>query len=317
MNEVEPAQRLAALTDVVAAVHPRSDHTALVTALNDALCDLNVKLVYTRKGWHRPGGVINAKGETIAKNLGQWLYDDEEDNLADLFRRYENDGLIATRLCGVTHYLSAKTGDGPWDFLQIEVDELQEFTEREVFDPSNPPDMVEDILEPVDPLMVASTPVGSPFYQIRHVWDIAEAHTRMASGGYADSLLVLRFVDDWCASGARESVFCENFVLRLSEYRDRFGEKRLQATPLATRAHNVPALPDTPPRGVALFHFLSAFDRAVGYPMAWYFHLVSGALPQMESMAHAVHKDLSNDYDYLPQHDKAVLQAWIADPYRF
>ena len=117
--------------------------------------------------------------------------------------------------------------------------------------------------------------MGSAYYRLRQAHDIAEAHQNMMSDNYAESLLALRFVDEWQASSAAARSMSTAFVLRLAQYQDRFGDGRLQATPLTTHVRALPPLPSGTERGVDLARFLTAFDRAVGYPMAWYFHMVS------------------------------------------
>lgn len=317
MNALQIQDRLAQLAAIVAKTLPRPGHGRLITALGEAFSELEMKLVYTRTGWHRPGGVVDAQGNRVADSLSTWLSGEDGEDVLDLFVRYENSGLLATRLCGATHYFTAKTGDAPWDFLQIEVDELREVTDRELFDPQNPPDAVADVLDPLAPLKVEPTFLGPAFYELRGAQDIALVHQGMAAGSYAGSLLALRFVAEWQASSACVHDFCKYFVLRLEYYRDRFGDKRLQATPLPTHVRTLPPLPNSAERGMALAHFLAAFDRAVGYPMAWYFHSTSGAQPALENIARAVFEDVSGAFDYLPERDVAVLNAWIQDPYMF
>lgn len=317
MNAVPPKDLLARLGDVVDGAHPKPGHGPLIQALGAALPELEIRLVYTRRGWHRPGGIIDGHGNRIADNLVQWVEAEAGDDALDLFVRFENAGLLATRLCGTTHYLTAKTGEGPWDFIQIEVEELREIADRQLFTPSHPPDAPEDLIDPVEPTQVDPTPLGPAFYTLRQALNIAEAHGRMTAGSYADNLLALRFVDDWQASSASRFDLSKFFVLRLEDYQDRFGDKRLQATPLPTYVRTLPPFPPGAARGLELARFLTAFDRAVGYPMAWFFHMVAGAEPQLQAIAHAVHEDVSGAYDYLPQRDVAVLQDWAETPYAF
>jgi hypothetical protein len=179
------------------------------------------------------------------------------------------------------------------------------------------PDTVEELIDPVSPIKIDPTPLGPAYYQFRKAWNIAHAHERMVASSYADSLMVLRFLKEWQASSAANRTFCSAFVLRLTDYKDRFGDKRLQATPLSTHVRTLPPFPEGAERGTDLARFLTSFDRAVGYPMAWYFHLVSGAQPLLDGIARAVHEDISGAYDYLPERDGAVLKSWIANPYMF
>lgn len=317
MNHVPPNDDLARLVDMVRTVHPKPGHGLLIQALSDALPDLEVKLACTRSGWHRPGGVVDADGNRVAESLARWIESQAGEDPIDLFMKYQGSGLLATRLCGTTHYITAQTGAGPWDFIQIEVDELREITDRELFDADGLPDAVDDLLDPDMVVHVDPTPLGPAFYQLRQAFDVADAHGRMTEASYAENLLVLRFIDDWMASSASANTLSKHFVLKFTDYKDRFGDKRLQATPLSTHGQALPPLPGGADRGVELAKYLGAFDRAVGHPMAWFFHMVSATEPGLKGIAHAVHEDVSGAYDYLPERDVAVLAAWVDAPYTF
>jgi len=317
MNAVLPPDRLSRLDGAVAKAPPKPGHGVLVQALGEVFPDLEWQLVLSRKGWHRVGGVVDEHGNRVSDNLVLWIEEQGGDDLMDLFVRYENDGLLATKLCGATHYLTAKTGGNPWDYVQVEVDELREVTDRFLFNPDNAPDAAEDLLSPEDPLRVDPTALRPAFYTLRKAWDVSEAYARMASGSYADSLLTLRFFADWSASSAAGRDFYRHFVLRMNNYKDRFGEMRLQATPLSTYVETMPPLPGPGERGLELSRFLSAFDRAAGYPMAWYFCMVSGLDDDLQGIAHAVFEDVSGAYDYLPECDVELLQKWVEELYTF
>ena len=317
MNAILPPDRLTRLVGKIAEVRPKPGHGELVQVLESVFPDLDWVLVLSRKGWHRVGGVVDRHGNRIADNIEHWIEDEGADDLLDLFVRHEDDGLLATKLCGTTHYLTAKTGENPWDFVQVEVDELREVAYRKLFDSENAPDTLEDLLEPVDPVLVDPTPLGNARYSLREAWDIADAYQGMTSGSYGDSLFMLRIFDDWLASSAHGNGFCRNFVLRIANYKDRFGEMRLQATPVSTVNGGMPPLPGFADRGIDLSHFLTAYDKAAGYPMAWYFNAVAGTDEGLAGVAHAVFEDVTGAYDYLPERDVAVLRHWTAERYTF
>lgn len=317
MNMVLPTDKLSVLKTTVANAPPKPGHGVLVMALSGVFPDMEWKLVHSRHGWHRVGGVVDRYGNRVADNLLTWIEQEGDDDLLDLFVRHEDDGLLATKLCGITHYLVAKTGDKPWEFVQIEVNELREVADRELFNASTPPDAVEDLLSPDDPALVDPTPLGPAYYELRKAWDIKDAYESMSSGSYGDSLFTLRFFEDWQASSAAPKEFCKYFVLKLTHFKDRFGEQRLQATPVSTLADATPPMPGATERGVDLSHFLLAYDRSAGYPMAWYFNMIAGGGDELRGVAHAVHEDVTGVYDYLPERDIAVLKAWIEDKYAF
>ena len=317
MNAALPPEPLEKLEREISNTRPQPGHGELVQVLSTVFPDRDWELVSSRKGWHRVGGIVDAQGNRISDNLLAWIEQEGADDLMDLFIRYEDDGLLATKMCGTTHYLTAKTGDDPWDFIQVEVNELREITDRELFDPENPPDAVEDLLSPDEPVKVDPTSLGAAIYELRQTWDIADAYKNMSEGSYGGSLFTLRFFDDWLASSAATRKFHRRFVLKMSIFKDRFGERRLQATPVSTAKQGLPPLPSATERGVDLHNFLQAFDRAVGYPMAWYFCMITGVDKGLEAIAHAVYEDVTGPYDYLPERDVNVLKGWIEDNYAF
>jgi hypothetical protein len=59
---------------------------------------------------------------------------------------------------------------------------------------------------------------------------------------------------------------------------------------------------------------LQAFDRAAGYPSAWYFHLVGGTFTPPK-VAYAVARDLEAGFSYLPDTEAALVKSWATAPY--
>ena len=56
------------------------------------------------------------------------------------------------------------------------------------------------------------------------------------------------------------------------------------------------------------------FDRETGYPMAWYFHMLSSkSVPHW--VADCVVEDSLSGYGYLPQCDVNVVRGWLHRPY--
>ncbi len=66
--------------------------------------------------------------------------------------------------------------------------------------------------------------------------------------------------------------------------------------------------------GVEMSSQLQAFDRAAGYPSAWYFHLVAGTITPPK-IAYAVVRDLDAGFSYLPDTEVALIRSWVAAPY--
>jgi hypothetical protein len=88
-----------------------------------------------------------------------------------------------------------------------------------------------------------------------------------------------------------------------------------RAQPIATQAGEAPDFSATVgTSGLKLNEALSHFDHATGYPMAWYFHmLTSKAVPHW--VAQAVVEDSLAGFAYLPQRDVDVVRRWLHRPY--
>lgn len=89
----------------------------------------------------RHGGVIDHAGDFISSDLGQWAEGELAKHGGDFHafaEQYEGQGLRATKLLGKTHYLVASTGSTAAEFLQVEIEELQEVVSHELFGGDDP-----------------------------------------------------------------------------------------------------------------------------------------------------------------------------------
>ena len=277
--------------------------------------------VLTGGGWYRLGGVIDAAGDHLADDLALWAeaelrrFDDDFQAFADAC---DGRGLRATRLLGKTHYLVASTGSMAEDFLQVEIEELQEVVSHELF-AGELPMSLEELADPsrAGKVRQSATPLGAPFYALRRVTDVA-AFLRRMSEQKPEVQNVQRFLDAWQTSSAGAStLFSNHWVLAVREYIDRYHQPILQATPVA-------AFNGLPPRfggaigasGMVLYEALQQFDRRLGYPMAWYFHmLTTKAVPH--AVANAVVDDVQAGFSYLPERDVKVIKDWLHRPFAF
>lgn len=281
--------------------------------------DLAFRDVLSRGGWYRLGGVFAGDGTRIADDLTRWGEAELarfDDDLHAFHDAYADQGLTATRLVGRTHYLVAVTGPGTGDFIQVEVEELQETASHALFDAHVPASLEELFGAPVatPPL---NTPLSLPFFSYRRSVDIAGLMASIARQK-PEAQPVHRFLDAWQASSAGATThFSNHWVLAVRDYLDRYRQSILQATPVA-------ALNGSPPKfssvygakGLALAESLQRFDRQVGYPMAWFFHmLTTKCVPQ--AVAHAVIDDIQSGFAYLPERDVGVLKHWLHRPFAF
>ena len=293
---------------------------ALAREASELVPGISFRDVLARGGWYRLGGVINAEGDRIAEDLESWAENElanHHDDFAALHDHYTDQGLRSTHLTGKTHYLVASTGDDATDFIQVEVEELQEVNSHPLFTEDNPPASLDEL---VDPRLNAGTPfppLGIPFYALRRVTDIADFVGRMAEQK-PDPQPLHRFIGAWEKSSAgNAAVFSNHWVLAVREHLDRYHQSILHASPAA-------ALNGAPPhfelafgaQGLALNEALQRFDKKAGYPMAWFFHmLTTKAIPH--AVATAVINDLQAGFSYLPEKDAAVIKDWLYSPYGF
>lgn len=302
------------LTRVCAEVRPELGIDGLVETVNRLMPDLEFRHVLSRGGWHRLGGVVDSDYERVAGNIAHWVDEESGGDVDELVARYVDAGYFATRLSGRTHFFTAARSDAPQDFVQIEVEELQETLDRPLVDQDWFPDSVEEFLEPIDYPRVEPEPIGAAYYQFRRITSFADL---LGSASYSRQISDLRrFFADWSASSAGDhATFCDHWVLSLREYRDREGLPQVTAKPVANFGGEPPALPRAEGRGGAeLANAIHAYDRTLGYPFAWYFMML-GQKAGNFTLADAVLKDQMGAYDYLPVRDLKVLRDWEQRPY--
>ena len=133
----DPSPRLR-LRNSLEASPPRPHHSALLAALAELLPNCEFDCALTRGGWYRPGGLIGPEGRRVADDLESWAEQQLTDcggDLAECVERHAGADLLATRYVGRSHYFVAAYGAGAAEFLQLEVEGLQEVFDRRLFDP--------------------------------------------------------------------------------------------------------------------------------------------------------------------------------------
>lgn len=312
MNVIMDKQARESLIRAIESAPPRPHHHALLAAANDVLANGEFRHVLSKGGWYRVGGVLSAKGDHLGVGLEDWVDSELEkcgDDFEQFLERYSDAGLLVTRYSGRTHYFVAPYGPGPAEFLQLEVEELQELWDRKLIDPVQPPQDRTTLVEPVEPEKVDAHPVSSPRYRFARLVDASEL-----LGG--EDTPMTRFLSDWSQSRATEyGLFCEHWLLaNLGRYEPKAGTG-FKTSLMSVHARTLtPFQWDSGKAGVALGDQLREFDRAAGYPGAWYFHLVAsqyvpGNLPK------DLVRDRNNGYAYLAGKDLLLLEKLVAAPY--
>lgn len=289
--------------------------TSLARALHGALPDWQFRHALARGGWYRLGGIVDGQGQRISDNLEQWVEDalDACDgDMQQLIDEHEGKTLYATRFVGQTHYLTATVGDAADDFLQLEIEDLQEMKVHQLF--SNEPTTLEELVDPRGGKDVPM-PLGLPFYKLRRIQHIGAFLQRMLAQK-PEPASIHRMLEDWSKSSAGStSVYANHWVIATREHLDRYHQPVFRAQPIATLAGDPPEFDAAPEStGLKLQEALNRFDRAVGYPMAWYFHmLTTKAVPHW--VAQSTVEDALAGFAYLPQRDVDVIRSWLHRPY--
>lgn len=292
---------------------------ALESAFRTLMPELNFKHVVTRGNWHRPGGVVDNDYQSINKSLEDWAQQEAPDGDVDnLIVNFMDSGYFATRVSGKTHYFTAAYNDKnmnkPDDFIQLEVEELQEVLERPLIDRDWFPDSLEEFIDPLDYPRLEPEPIGKPVYHFRRITPIFQVlNDSVADKNSVNK--VKRFFRDWQQCSASEgATFCHHWIMALREYKDSDGEARLGIKPVSAYAEKLPELPPGESLGADLANAIHSYDRQLGYPFAWYFIMLSSKASNYK-LAEAVLKDQMGAYDYLPASDLKVLRQWEERPY--
>ncbi len=279
----------------------------------------NFREVLARGGWYRLGGVVDGQGQHVADDLERWAEDElaaHDDDIASMAADYADRKLRATRLTGKTHYWVARTGNGAGDFIQLEIEELQEVVCHTLFG-EQVPTTLEDLVDPRDACPGNQSALGVPFYTLRRVTDIADFLSGMRAQK-PDPQPVHRFLEAWQASTASHATeFSNHWVVAVREHLDRYRQPIRGATPVAALNGAAPRFETGyAARGLALAEALHRFDKQVGYPMAWFFHMITTkSVPH--AVAAAVVEDAQSGFSYLPERDVQVVRDWLHRPYGF
>ncbi|HEY0666492.1 MAG TPA: hypothetical protein VGD24_10535 [Gallionella sp.] len=302
----------------IESIPPRPHHSGVLEIANRIRPGCTFRYVLTRGGWYRPGGIIDADGTRIADSLENWAGDQLKvcgGDVQELAERHAGSGLLATRHTGRTHYFVAAYGPAPADFLQLEVEELQEVLDRKLIDGDNPPEDLQELIEPISPTRLDAQPLGAPRYRFRRMYDMRQAIARSRVTDVKPAGLP-RLLKEWSHSSvAMRGHFCDHWISALREHQDRYRNPQLSISLVSRRARELkPFQWDAGLSGVQMHAQLQAFDRAAGYPSAWYFHLVAGTCTPPK-VAYAVARDLESGFGYLPDTEAALVRSWVSAPY--
>ena len=318
INCMPDEQTLCSLTEQIELISPRPHHSALLEIANSMLHGCKFSFALSRGGWYRPGNVIAADGTLLADNLESWAKNELaicNGEMEELVEQLIVSKLQVTRHSGRTHYFVACYGPAPADFLQLEIEELQEVLDRKLIDVDNPPEDLQELLDPVIPLMLEAQPVAAPNYRFRRLLDMRQTLARLPAS-YGQELPLRRLLAEWShSSAAARGHFSDHWIIALREHQDRYRNPVLSASLISRHARALkPFHWNIELAGVEMGAQLQAFDRAAGYVSAWYFHMVAGTITPPK-IAYAVLRDLAAGFGYLPDSEAALLRSWVTDSY--
>lgn len=292
---------------------------ALARELSRRLPEWRFREVLARGGWYRLGALLDRSGQTIAGSLEDWASSELEarhGDLAAFVDDFSEQALSSTRFAGRTHYLVASTGPGAAEFLQLEIEDLQELRTPLRLDPDRIPASLDQLLDPRSG-HDAAVPLGLPAYRFRRLLHVGDTLNRMRSQSL-EPQSIHRFLADWEASSAgAATAFDNHWVVALREHLDRYRQPIFRASPVpAINGEPSPFKVRAGTQGLALRDALQAFDRAQGYAFAWYFHmLTTKVVPHW--VATTVAEDAAAGWAYVAERDLAVVKAWLHKPYGF
>ncbi|MBI5917950.1 MAG: hypothetical protein HY849_01065 [Nitrosomonadales bacterium] len=298
----------------IEALPPRPHHAALLEVANRIRPGCGFRYALNRGGWYRPGGVIAADGTRLADNLEAWAQAELRacaGDIGELVERHADAGLLVTRHSGRTHYFVAAYGPAPAGFLQLEVEELQEVLDRQLIDPGSPPEDLQELTEPITPAVLDAQPVAAPRYRFRRLIDMRQTVAKLpGNAGLA------RLLYEWAhSSAAARGHFSDHWIVALREHQDRYRNAAVSISLVSRHARELkPFQWNQAASGVELASQLQSFDRAAGYPAAWYFHLVAGTITPPK-IAYGIVRDLDAGFSYLPDSEVALVRGWVDAAY--
>lgn len=287
----------------------------LIAQINAQIPDLEFQHVLTRGGWHRLGGVVDSDYRRVAENIVHWAEQECDNDPEELVLRYMDAVYFATRLAGKTHYITAINGKRPEQYIQLEIEELQEVLDRPLVDCDWFPESMEEFIDPLDYPRLEPEAIGTPRVIFRRMTSIEQlVHETVIESRHLSN--IHRFFDDWQNSSASATThFCNHWVLALREYIDRDGERQINAKPVPACSKASVDLPQVQNvSGPELANAIHHYDHVIGYPFSWYFMML-GTRSENFALADAVLRDQMGAYDYLAAKDLKVLRDWEANPF--
>lgn len=297
---------------------PGPSDDALLTNIQALIPDYPLRLARTGSEWYRLGGIVDMSGKRIAQDLVEWTertYIECGKDLETLIDHTRKQRLIATQQTGNTLYFVIQIGCMAQDFIQLDIDKIHEVADRLLVGDQQPPEDLEEFIDPLYPECIQPFGIGAARYVYRRKTDVAVFMSEL-NKHHIEQHPVQRFIDDWNRSSAQhKAVMSSDWIVRPFRHTGKFGEQQINVELINTQTKTLSQIDDLAgKKGTALHNVLTRFDRQAGYPFAWFFYMLKGKFVPSQCGV-AVYKDISGDYSYLPERDAAILKDWINTPY--
>ena len=307
-----------ALREICAVIVPSGNPDKLLQKINEADSDHKYRHVFTESDWYRVGGVVSSDGQRLADNLEEWVDDNYNGDMIDFVARFGGAGHIVTSLRGKTHYLTAGEGAGTLDFIQLEIEEVCEVIDHVLIDHGHIPESLEALIDPLESHDLPAKTVSPARYickKVTHFRDLADDLTSDFSGDPNFS----RLLDEWERSSAGDTVaFKDCWSVNVLPVLKDVGEHKYKIKLLSPYANQIYAF-DMSGKGAGghILSMLQSVDKECGFPMAWYFLLIT-----KKYMSYGLSSSISQELGWKKQEhisladkDREIFENWVANPY--
>lgn len=175
------------LKAIVAAVEPTKSHAALRRSLVDRWPSFAWRVAAPVDEFSMAGGVVDGDGARIADSPAAWLQERIDEAGGDylaVWRRYKGDAAFQrTEFRGATRWAVAPLGDGVTDYVQLEIDEVQEAAIGPIISDAawRRPDSEEDLIRESPSRSGDAKLIGGPQYRFRRAIHVASFLAEMTA----------------------------------------------------------------------------------------------------------------------------------------
>lgn len=180
-----PAFDTLELTALIESTEPSKEHKKLVKALQVRYPDQSFKVAAIEGDIYRTGGIVTRAGDRFADSTKGWLkaeYEKAGSDASQVWQNWKDKDLLLTEHWLERLYIAIQYGQGPADFFQIELYQIQEMADHELFcqNPLWMPSSFRDLYDgyQVSPAVrgnqIENVPIGTSRYEFKRVTDIGD-----------------------------------------------------------------------------------------------------------------------------------------------